>query len=315
MLKKIFGSKLFKFTLSAVLIYLAFRKVDVVKMFDEIRKVPVWFVLANIVLSFFIVFLISIRWSLLLFHKLKFKTMLTFTRATFLASFYSLFFPTAIAGDILKWMVIDYKYPEISKTRVLGSVVLDRFIGFSMFMFLGLISAIVGRKNGLIIPDNIYYLLIILTLVCLVIYVIIYFFDVSKLLPKLTFLHRLDEAFDLLKDRNRSQIVKCLLMSAVSEFCWILQMWFVGIMVGADLGLLSVFVFIPIISMILVLPISIGGFGARESLFLFFFSQTGSSNESIVLMSIFLGILGVINALFGGVLSFFDEETRKKIKG
>ena len=314
MLKKIFQSKLLRLIFSMVLIYFAFKKVDVLKLFEEIKRVPLWFVVVNIIVSFLLVAFISIRWSLLLFPKLKIKTILTFTRASFLASFYSLFFPTAIAGDVLKWMVIDHKYPELPKTRVLGSVILDRFIGFSMFVFLGLISAIVGKKNALIIPDYIFYLLVILAIICFLIYVAIYFFDMSKLLPKITFLHRLDDAFDLLKNKNKGQIVKCLLISLLSEIIWILQMWFVSFIFGANLGVLAIFVFMPIISTILVLPISIGGFGAREQLFLFFFSQIGSSNESILLVSTFLGILGIFNALFGGLLSLLDEETRRKIK-
>jgi len=314
MFKKIINSKLLKFVFSIVLIYFAFKKVDVVKLVDEIKNVPFWFVLVNIGLSFFVVGLTATRWSLLLFPKLKIKTILTFTRASFLAAFYSLVFPTAIAGDVLKWLVIDSKYPGTPKTKVLGSVVLDRFIGFSMFMFLGIISAIVGRKVGLIIPDYIFYLLMVLTVICIFTYVIIYFFDVSKLLPKIKILKKLDDAFELLRGKNKGQIFKCLLIAAMSESFWILQMWFVSWKFGTNIGILPIFVFIPIISMILILPISIGGFGAREQLYLFFFSQVSNSNESILLMSTFLGIMGIINSLFGGVFMFFDMETRKKIK-
>lgn len=314
MLKKIFGSKLLRLFFSLVLIYFAFKKVDIIKLFKELESVPWWFVVVNVLLSFFIVSLISFRWSLLLFPKFKIKTVLAFTRANFLAAFYSLFFPTAIAGDVLKWAVIDHKYPKIAKTKVLGSILLDRFVGLSIFVFLGLISSIIGRKNGMIIPSYIFYLLLISTIICFLIYLLIYFFDVSKLLPKVTFLHRLDDAFELLKDENKGQIVKCILMSVISEAFWILQMWFVGWKFGTNLGILPVFIFIPIISTILILPISIGGFGAREQLYLFFFSQIGSSNESILLMSTFLGILGVINSLFGGLLSVLDEETRNKLK-
>ncbi len=314
MLKKIINSKLLKFVFSAVLIYFAFKKVNVLELFNKIKLIPFWFVIVNILLSFLIVVIVSGRWSLLLFSKIKIKTILTFTRASFLASFYSLVFPTAIAGDILKWLVIDGKYPNIPKTKVLASVVLDRFIGFSMFMFLGLISAIVGKKMGLIIPDYVFYLLIILTAICILSYIIISFFDISKITQKIKFLQKFSDAFDLLKGKNRGQIFKCLLISAISESFWILQMWFVGWKFGTNLGLLPVFVFIPIISMILVLPISIGGFGAREQLYLFFFSQVGSSNESILLMSTFLGILGIINALFGGVFMFFDPKIREKVK-
>lgn len=313
MLKKIFGSKLFRFALSAVLIYFAFKKVDVVKLFNEIKQVPLWFVLVNIAISFFALTFISIRWSLLLFSKVKIRTILTFTRANFLAAFYSLVFPTAVAGELVKWIVIDYKYPEVSKTKILGSVLLDRFIGFSVLNFLGLISVIIGRNNGLIIPVYVFYLLIIINIVCLLFYLAIYFLDMSKVFPKITLLHKFDDAFELFKSENKGQIIKCLLMSILSEMVWILQMWFVSWKFGVNLGFLTIFAFIPIISIILILPISIGGFGAREQLFLFFFSQAGSSNESILLMSAFLGILGIINALFGGTLSFFDQETRKKI--
>jgi len=312
-LKKIFGSRWFKFVFSAVLIYFAFKKVNVVELFYEIKRIPVWFVLVSVIWSFLLVALISFRWSLLLFSKIKIKTILTFTRASFLAAFYSLFFPTAVAGEVSKWIVVDQKYPEIPKTKVLGSIVLDRFIGFSVFIALGLVTTIIGKKAGLMVPNYVFYLLIILTIVCFLIYTVIYFFDVSKILPKAKFLNKLDDAFDLLKDKNKSQIIKCFLISIVSETLWILQIWFVGQQFGTKVEILSVFVFIPVISMILILPISIGGFGAREQLYLLFFLQAGGTTESILLMSTFLGILGIFNALFGGVLLFFDQEIKKKI--
>lgn len=312
--KKIFKSRLFRLVFSVVLIYFAFKKVNVIELFREIKNVPFWFVFANIFFSFLIVALISTRWSLLLFSKIKIKTILTFTRANFLATFYSLFFSTAVVGEVAKWIVIDGEYPKITKTKILGSVVLDRFIGFSIFMILGLMSAMVGRSSGLIIPEAVFYVLIIGCLACFVVYFIIYFFDASKILPKFTLLHKLDDAFELFRGKNRMQIIKCLLMSILSELSYILQIWFVARQFGVNLSLLAVFVFVPIISLILVLPISIGGFGAREQLYLFFFSQFGSSNESILLMSAFLGILGVINSLFGGVFLFYDKETREKIK-
>lgn len=313
-IKSVFDSRIFRFLFSVVLIYFAFKKIDVVELFSEIKKVPFWFVLVNIVLSYFIVFLISARWSLLLFSKAKIKTFWTFTRANFLASFYSLFFSTAAVGDVAKWIVIDYKYPQIPKAKVLGSVILDRFIGFTIFIVMGLFSSIIGRSKGLIIPDYIFYLFIVLTTFCLTVYVVIYFFDVSKILPKFRFLKKLDEAFEIFKGKNKTQMVKCLVMSLFSELIWMMQIWLVGWKFGVGIDILSILVFVPIISIILVLPISIGGFGAREQLYLFFFSQIGSSNESILLMSAFLGILGIFNSLMGGILLFFDEETRKKIK-
>ncbi len=311
--KKIFGSKWFRLIFSVVLIYFAFKKVDVMKLFKEIREIPIWFVLLNILVSFLSIVIISARWSLLLFPNIRFKTVLTFTRASFLASFYSLFFSTAAVGDVAKWLVIDSKYPNTSKTKILGSVVLDRFIGFTIFMVMGLISCLLGRKIGLIIPVYVFYLFLVLALICLLICVLIYFFDVSKLLPKFKVFRKLDEAFDLFKGKNREQMTKCLLISMVSEFLWMCQIWFINWKFGIGIDFLSIFIFVPIIAVILILPISIGGFGPREGLYLYFFSSFGNP-EGVLLMSTFLGILGVINALFGGLLLLFNRDIKEKIK-
>lgn len=298
--------------MSIILIYFAFKKVDIIKLFEQVKQIPLWFVLINILISFFILAIISFRWSLLLFPKIRLKTILIFIRANFLAAFSSLFFPTAVAGEVLKWITIDKEYPGIPKTKVLGSILLDRFIGFSVLIFLGLISLIVGEEVGLNIPTYVFGLLIVLFVIFVVIYFIIYYFDVFKILPNIHFLHKLDDAFDLFKNRNKGQILKSLLISLVAELTWILQIWFIGWQFGTNVGLLTIFVFIPIISIILVLPISIAGFGAREQLYLLFFSQVGSSNESILLMSTFLGILGIISALFGGFLSLYNKDIIKK---
>ena len=67
--------------------------------------------------------------------------------------------------------------------------------------------------------------------------------------------------------------------------------------------------------MILVLPISFAGFGAREQLFLLFFSNANTSTEGILLTSAFLGIMGIINSLFGGLVTLApDFKNSKMIK-
>ena len=71
---------------------------------------------------------------------------------------------------------------------------------------------------------------------------------------------------------------------------------------GLPLTLLQVFIFMPVIALILILPISVAGFGAREQLYLYFFGQLGLPVEKILLVSTFSGVLGVISSLIGGLL-------------
>jgi len=306
MFKKILNSKLLKVLISVILIYFAFRKVDVLNLLEQLVGIKVWFLITNIVVSFMLVTLISFRWSLLLIKKPKWKDVLVFTKSSFAASFYGLFFPTAVAGDVLKWVIIDEKYPAISKTKLLGSIILDRFIGMSMFMFIGLVMIFIATKKGIQLPPLIILVFVSLFVGCLIFYIAITFFKVEKLF-KFKFFKRFENIGELIKKENLGQIRKAILTSMVSEFFWVLQMWFASWYFGANLSVFSIFVFMPIISMILILPISIAGFGAREQLYLFFFASAGSSTESLLLTSTFLGILGIINSLFGGLITLTPD--------
>jgi uncharacterized membrane protein YbhN (UPF0104 family) len=307
-IKKIFKSKWFKISISLILIFLAFRKVNMISLFHQLVGIKVWFLVLNIIICFLLSALVSFRWSLLLIKKPKFKDIWVFTKSSFAASFYGLFLPTSVAGDFLKWIIVDEKYPEISKTKILGSVVLDRIIGLSMYMFLGLIMIVVALCSGVKIPLFIVLIFIGLFLGCLVFYVIIYCFN-SKVdgFFKFKFLKRFENISELVKKENLVQITKCLALSSISEFVWVLQIWFISCYFGANLSFLSILVFLPVISMILILPISIAGFGAREQLYLFFFAGTAASPESLLLTSAFTGILGIINALIGGLMTLTPD--------
>ena len=94
-------------------------------------------------------------------------------------------------------------------------------------------------------------------------------------------------------------------ISIVGQIIWTLPIWFYSLIFGAGMSLLSVYVLVPIINLILVLPISIAGFGAREQLFIYFFVPLGIAEEKILLVSTFTGVMGIFNALLGGLLMLF----------
>lgn len=312
MLKKIFGSKVFRFCFSLILIYFAFRKVDLNSLLRQLIGVKAWFLVLNILISFLLVSLISYRWALLLIKRPTLKDVMVFTKSSFAASFYGLFFPTSAAGDILKWIIIDEKYPEIPKTKLLGSIVLDRFIGLTMFVFAGASMLILARFNGTTIPWLIELIFAGLTIGCILFYVALVFFDLTKIW-KIKWLSKFQSVSELVGKSNVGQIFRGVTVSLLSEVFWIFQMWFISWYFGAGLSVMSIFIYLPIISMILILPISFAGFGAREQLYLFFFTALANSPESILLTSTFAGMLGIFNSLFGGLVAL-TPDFKKTIK-
>ena len=314
MLKKIVGSKWVRVLFSVVLIYFAFKKVNVMELFRQLAGISIWFVLASICLSLLSSVLISYRWSLLLIKGPKVKDVLVFIKSSLAASFYGLFFPSAVAGDVLKWVIIDEKYPEIPKTKLLGSIVLDRFVGMSMFMFSGTVMLLVARFRGVTIPWLVELLFWGVFLGCMVFYLLLASGGLSKIF-KFKWFKKFENVAELVEKDNVKQVFKCVMDSFESELFWILQKWFFSWYFNAGLSIMSIFIFLPVISMILVLPISFAGFGAREQLYLFFFGSMARSPESLLLTSTFSGILGVLLSLIGGLVTLTPDFKKTVGKG
>lgn len=276
------------------------------ELLKQLTGISMWFVLVSICLSLLSSILISYRWSLLLIKKPKLKDVLVFIKSSLAASFYGLFFPSAVAGDVLKWIIIDEKYPEIPKTKLLGSIVLDRFVGMSMFMFSGTVMLMVARARGVTIPWLVELLFWGVFLICILFYILLAVGGMSKIF-KLKWFKKFENVAELVEKNNIKQVFKCVMVSFVSELFWILQMWFFSWYFGAGLSIMSIFIFLPVISMILVLPISFAGFGAREQLYLFFFGSLARSPESLLLTSTFSGILGILLSLIGGLVTLTPD--------
>lgn len=167
--------------------------------------------------------------------------------------------------------------------------------------------------RGIEIPLILQIVFVGLLVGCVVFYVIVIFFDIKKIL-KFKWLNKFSGVLDLVDRGNLGQIAKSLGVSLISDIFWVLQMWFIGWYFGTGLSFALILIFLPVISTILTLPISFAGFGAREQLFLYFFAAEAGSVESVLLMSTFAGILGVINSLVGGLVTLTPDFKRSREK-
>lgn len=304
-LKKILGSKIFQISFSAILIYVAFRKVNIVGLLAEYKQVSWWMIVLLLLYMAFSMFFGGLRWAVLVLDKIRLSDVIAFTRATYSGSFYSLFFPSAFAGDLLKWTSLLKKYPDISKVKLAGTAIIDRVIGFSAFCLMALIALIVGKFSGYNFDSWLWILFGALSFGMLVFYLLVFALDLEKIFGKYQIFKKIFEIIDLFKKSNKKRIWICFVISAMAEPVWLLMTWFSSLIFGVGISLMQVFIYMPIISLILVLPISWAGFGARENLFLLFFGQLGFPTEKLLLVSTFNGVIGILSALLGGLVLLF----------
>jgi hypothetical protein len=81
----------------------------------------------------------------------------------------------------------------------------------------------------------------------------------------------------------------------------------VGRAVAIDLDLGRYFIYIPLITAIAVLPISVLGVGIREGAFVFFFTQAGVLKAQALSLSLLLFSQSLLMALIGGIWYLFDK--------
>ena len=75
-----------------------------------------------------------------------------------------------------------------------------------------------------------------------------------------------------------------------------------------DVSLVDCIALMPLVLMIMTIPISIGGWGVRETAMVAFFGLAGVPNESALVLSVLMGLVGIIAMLPGGLVWLLGRE-------
>ena len=85
------------------------------------------------------------------------------------------------------------------------------------------------------------------------------------------------------------------------QFSRVLVYWSAGLAAGLQAGLIYFIAFQPVAAVVAALPISIGGLGVRENLFVELFGTVGAPESRVFAMSLLGYAAGVLASLLGGV--------------
>ncbi len=274
---KLLNNRLVQMAISAVAMYFAYKTVDLSKVVSRISTVPIWFVVFLVIYTYVVGFLASVRWGVLLFGKPDFKKLWIMYKAATVGGFYSMFLPTPLAGDGFKWVRSADAFSDVPKSKILGSILVDRVIGLSTLVTMGVCSVILATIFGIKIDPRIITLVVGMFFGVATILFLIWKLDFTQLAKKhrfLTKLAKIDEAF---MGQNRQYMFRAAIVSFFAQIVWILPGVFASWFFVPGLPVLLIYTYMPIISLLLALPISFGGFGAREALYTLFFVPYGFS--------------------------------------
>ncbi|MBC8338600.1 MAG: flippase-like domain-containing protein [Rhodospirillales bacterium] len=81
-----------------------------------------------------------------------------------------------------------------------------------------------------------------------------------------------------------------------------LAVFLLALSLNLNVTLLDCLTLVPLVMLIMTIPISIGGWGVRETAMVALFGLIGVSNEGALVLSVLIGLVGMVTALPGGLI-------------
>ncbi|MDI6759033.1 MAG: lysylphosphatidylglycerol synthase transmembrane domain-containing protein [Candidatus Omnitrophota bacterium] len=289
--------------ISLTLLVFLFRQVDRKSLFEIIKKTDK-FILFTGFFTFFSGYVFALlRWEMLL-RALNFSLSLKRVVISFSSGiFFNLFLPSTIGGDLMR--SLDLAAHTKRPKEVVATVLLDRLSGYTGMVLLALISLGIGYKfvweKSIILP-----VAIITTLLIIILFFLFNkhaYIGVSRLIhsPMAGGLNRLkNQIRNFHKElhyfkRHKGVILNNVLFSVLIQAITPLAFFLIALSMGIRLNAIYFFVFLPIITAISLLPVSIGGLGLRDAATIYFFAKAGLGKDTAFAMSLinFFFILAV----------------------
>lgn len=253
--------------------------------------------------------LMAWRWLVLL-RPIKAETLAPFgtiLRIFFVSTFLGTFLPGSIGGDAVRAYRLSRH--QVPAGDAVASVFVDRMLGVLSLLLmtpLGLLFAYDLAAN-----TEIMLALMVTTGGCIATAFII-FSDraellAARLLQTLPW-HRVRRAGEAVVGSMRRygphhrSLVLVLMASVAVQVLRVVQAYYLGVALRIDQPIGVYFMFVPLILLVMLLPLTISGVGTSQAAFLWLFGRAGTADAAAFALSILFVALGVVGNLPGAFL-------------
>jgi uncharacterized protein (TIRG00374 family) len=301
---------LVKIVFSTTLMYILYRRIPLEELKEVMSSLNYLYFLPIGLLLFVNTVLSALKWRLFLSADGVDIPLSTLTMTYLIGSFYNLFLPSNIGGD--SYRIYDIGQKSRENVRAAASVFADRFSGFLALVSLSLISSVLVAREF----NNFFFFLapLLIFLIMLVVLIALIKEKPVRALLSLTrlnrfpFLVKLTEKFFLsfqCYGADRKLLTQVMLISFVFQLSVIFIVQLLALSLHASVSFFYFSAFVPLITLMEALPISVFGLGLRDVGYVFFFGWVGMTDiQTRSLALLFLGTsLGY--SLIGGLVYLF----------
>ena len=276
----------------------------------SLKSANLWLVGLGVLLFWLAMAVNAVKWFVLLRAQdvaVPFAEILNFT---FVGFFFNNLLPANIGGDVMRGYGLA-RYTERGGAAA-ASVVLDRIIGLAAYMSVAVVAAFItvfvtGRSELRVLA----YMAVLASLALAALGAVLLSRRVRRLVDKLftlSFLQPLARiwsslslAFDAYRTHT-STLVLAFGIGLIGIATTSMVNFVLSQALGGGIPLLHIFLFTPLIAMVLIIPISIGGLGLSQGVYPAFYSLVGVPVAHAFSLSVLVSATQLFCSLPGGVL-------------
>lgn len=301
-----------KIVISLGLLIFIFSTIDLPAFLEVVRRANPWWLLTALAMMMLGVVIRAWRWQILLDAIGVRVPLAELTNIYFIGFLFNNLLPSGLGGDAIRIVELSRHAEHISDA--VTSVVVDRFLGLSALQAIALMALLADWQA---VPAAVAYFTIAifvggLVLGFLLINRVVYKGVITLLSPlnHLTRIALIAKGVKVISSLAQSfqrypsgALGRAYLVSFLFNFSLITMNVFIGLGLGAKASLTHYAIFVPITSIVLLIPISFAGLGVREGTYRQLFTQVGVPGEIAVAMSLLVYVIGnICTGLIGGTI-------------
>jgi uncharacterized protein (TIRG00374 family) len=301
---------LLKLLVSCGLLYLLYRKTPVDSIRELLGSLDVRYLFPIAVMLVFNTVISAVKWQQFLRADGIGVPLRPLVASYLIGSFYNMFLPSNIGGDSYRIYDIARKSKETARTAV--SVLADRVSGFLAMLSVGLASACAigsqyDNSSLIVIPLTVFSAMVVSLYLLFKQQPVRYLLSVTRL-ERIGLLKKIVDKLLLSVARygaNRRLLVKVMLFSYLFQCSVFFIVFLLSRAIHSQLPFIYFCAFVPLISLMEVLPISINGIGLRDAGYVFFFGSVGMSDIETRSLALLFLAMSICYSMCGGVVYLF----------
>jgi uncharacterized protein (TIRG00374 family) len=308
---------LIKLAVSGVLLAVLFWRVDRAAFLRSLQTLPLSLFLGCVAL-YALGYLVSIiRWQRLLQAEGIRLPLWRLVLVYLQGAFFNLFLPTLIGGDIVRGYFI-YRMTRGNDSAI-ASIMVDRLSGFAALILIA-VGSLAFAYGTLDDPQVAVLILGVAALFTLLMFVLLNsrVKDLVTSLLRFAGLGRFEAKLQGLVDalhryrHHYRALGQAFLLSVLLQVLIIVTYYLIGVGLNLGVPLVYFLVFIPLTTVVAMLPVSVAGLGVREAGVIYFFAKVGVGAGAALGMSLVCFSLTLIVSSLGGLAFLLDRHAAKR---